>query len=105
MDFILSGAATYFFANDYGSAKVLSKKANEYLKNSDNRTPQKLLLFLFQLLFENDRPQYAKEIDLSAKINNRLIDFFGKGLKLADLLNILNDYRLEVYATEINNIN
>lgn len=101
LDFILSGAATYFFANDYGSAKVLSKKANEYLKNSDNRTPQKLLLFLFQLLFENDRPQYAKEIDLSAKINNRLIDFFGKGLKLADLLNILNDYRLEVYATEI----
>lgn len=101
LDFILSGAATYFFANDYGSAKVLSKKANEYLKKSDNRTPQKLLLFLFQLLFENDRPQYAKEIDLSAKINNRLIDFFGKGLKLADLLNILNDYRLEVYATEI----
>lgn len=101
LDFILSGAATYFFANDYGSAKVLSKKANEYLKKSDNRNPQKLLLFLFQLLFENDRPQYAKEIDLSAKINNRLIDFFGKGLKLAELLNILNDYRLEVYATEI----
>lgn len=101
LDFILSGAATYFFADDYGSAKVLSKKANEYLKNSDNRNPQKLLLCLFQLLFENDRPQYTKEIDSFAKINNRIIDYFVKGLKISELLRILNDYRLEVYNNDI----
>ena len=51
LDFILSGAATYFFADDYGSAKVLSKKANDYLKRLDNRNPQKLLLF-YELLSE-----------------------------------------------------
>lgn len=101
LDFILSGAATYFFANDYGSAKVLSKKANEYLKKSDNRNPQKLLLCLFQLLFENDRPRYTKEIDLFAIIKNRIIDYFVKGLKIAELLGALNDYRLEVYDTDI----
>ena len=101
LDFILSGAATYFFANDYGSAKVLSKKANEYLKKSDNRNPQKLLLRLFQLLFENDRPQYTKEIDLFAMINNRIIDYFVKGLKISELLGALNDYRIEVYDTDI----
>ena len=101
LDFILSGAATYFFADDYGSAKVLSKKANDYLKRLDNRNPQKLLVCLFQLLFENDRSQYTKEIDLFAKINNRIIDYFVKGLKISELLRILNDYRLEVYDAQI----
>ena len=101
LDFILSGAATYFFADDYGSAKVLSKKTNDYLKRLDNRNPQKLLVCLFQLLFENDRSQYTKEIDLFAKINNRIIDYFVKGLKISELLRILNDYRLEVYDAQI----
>ncbi len=100
LDFLLTGASTYFFANDYGSAKVLSNKAKIHIQKIDERNPKRLLLCLFQLLFENEMLRYTKEIDLFAELSNRINDYFCKGVKSADLLRLIKEYRFEIYKAD-----
>lgn len=97
-DFYMYGAVAYLFSNDYGSAKVLSKNAEIYL-NSLLRNPQQLVLTVLLFLLNGRQIKYTKEIDLYAKINNRIIDCFNKGDSSIVLFDLLKEYRTEIYSS------
>jgi hypothetical protein len=44
--------------------------------------------------------RYTKEIDLFAELSNRINDYFCKGVKSADLLRLIKEYRFEIYKTD-----
>lgn len=97
-DFYMYGSVAYLFSNDYGSAKVLSKNAEIYL-NSLIRNPQQLVLTVLLFLLNGRQIKYTKEIDLYAKINNRIIDCFNKGAPSIVLFDLLEEYRTEIYSS------
>lgn len=53
-DFLISGAAAYFFLDDFGSAKVLSEAVNDKQIQNDTRG---ILVEVFNLLFTGRRKQ------------------------------------------------
>lgn len=95
LDFLLSGASAYFLNNDFGSAKVLAKKAST--RENKSNCPQKLLLKIYNYLLNNDCFSYLDEIDTFSKVNNYFLYYFEKGKNLDSLKEILYIYRKEIY--------
>ena len=95
-DFLLTGASAYFFAYDFGSAKVLATKITDDSVISEH-SPQKLLCMIFGFLLLNRRMKYLTETDTFSKITNEFLNCFRKGCPENDLLNLLEEYRREIY--------
>jgi Superfamily II helicase len=96
-DFLLSGAATYFLSDDYGSAKVLSSR----LSHNDGLTrSQYLLLSLFRYLFFYDRIKImGNKSDLFGIITTSIRNFFELGAMNKDLWRNLHIFRDEIYES------
>ena len=97
-DFLLSGASAYFLKNDFGSAKVLAKRASALI--GDEKSPQRLLVNIYNYILEGAYLQYLKIVDTYERINNFFLDYFGKGKSLESLKANLWVYRKEVYENE-----
>ena len=82
-DFLLSGASAYFLKNDFGSAKVLAKRANELI--SDKKSPQKLLVNIYNYLLDGIYLPFLKITGNYERINNNFLDYFKKGKSLETL--------------------
>lgn len=82
-DFLLSGASAYFLKNDFGSAKVLAKRASALI--GDEKSPQRLLVNIYNYILEGAYLQYLKIVDTYERINNFFLDYFGKGKSLESL--------------------
>ena len=95
LDFLLSGASAYFLNNDFGSAKVLAKKA--YGEKIEILNPQKLLLEVYNYLLEGADLPYLKTENTFSGVYNYFLDYFatGKGLELLNAS--LRTYRNEIY--------
>ena len=95
LDFLLSGASAYFLNNDFGSAKVLAKKA--YGEKIEILNPQKLLLKVYNYLLEGADLPYLKTANTFSGVYNDFLDYFatGKGLELLNAS--LRTYRNEIY--------
>ena len=99
IDFLLSGITAYFLSNDFGSAKVLCSKI-ALDKRSENETPQKLLLTLYNFILLNRKmPNIASESVFST-ILNVLGDFFRTGELAEKLRETLLKYRQEIYKND-----
>lgn len=96
-DFLLSGATAYFLANDFGSAKVLSARAFEFIETKENRTPQQLILNIFKYILHGKYTPYIKVTDTFSEINNAFLDCFNKGASSEKLYSLLSNYRKEIY--------
>ena len=97
-DFLLSGASAYFLKKDFGSAKVLAKKAAGLIRNE--KTPQKLLVNFYNYLLDGVYLPYLKTVDTYERINNFFLDYFRKGKSLESLKADLWVYRKEIYENE-----
>ena len=97
-DFLLSGASAYFLKNDFGSAKVLVKRATDLI--DDEKTPHNLLVNFYNYLLDGRYLPYLKIVDTYERINNFFLDYFGKGKSLEALKANLSVYRKEIYANE-----
>ncbi len=95
-DFLLSGASAYFFANDFGSSKVLAQKAYAAFKSEIN-SPQQLLLNILGYLLLGKRLPYVRNNDIYTNIKNAFADCFDKGHDDEPLRKILNKLRNIVY--------
>ena len=95
-DFLLSGASAYFFANDFGSSKVLTQKAYAAFKSEIN-SPQQLLLNILGYLLLGKRLPYIRNNDIYTDIKNAFADCFDKGYDDQPLRNILKQLRNIVY--------
>lgn len=95
-DFLLSGASAYFLRKDFGSAKVLAANVDNLIGNK--RSPQKLLVNIYNYLLSGKYLLYLKVIDTYERINNFFLDYFGKGESIEALKENLWEYRKEIYA-------
>lgn len=82
-DFLLSGASAYFFKNDFGSAKVLAKRAADLI--GDEKVPQKLLVNFYNYLLEGAYLPYLKIVDTYERINNFFLGLLRKGKVIRDI--------------------
>ena len=95
LDFLLSGASAYFLNNDFGSAKVLAKKAYEEANETEN--PQTLLLNVYKYLLEGADLPHLKTEHTFSRVYNYFLDYFEAGKKLEPLNADLQTYRKEIY--------
>ena len=98
LDFALSGASAYFLNNDFGSAKVLSQRANKLIGNV--KCPKKFLLNVYAYLLEGKNLSYLKDDGTYENLNNNFLDYFEKGKSLQELKDGLMLYRKEVYECD-----
>lgn len=94
-DFLLSGASAYFLKSDFGSAKVLAKRATDLI--GDEKTPQSLLVNFYNYLLDWAYLPYLRIVDTYERINNYFLDYFGNGESLELLKANLWIYRKEIY--------
>ena len=87
LDFVLTGAMSYFFDEDYGSAMVLTKELLNIEKNSGAK---KALSELLVWLLFGDRN------DSAHTITNAFYDYYGTDLE-NKLLDMVCDYRKKAY--------
>lgn len=95
-DFLLSGASAYFFANDFGSSKVLAQKAYTTFKTEIN-SPQQLLLNILGYLLLGKRLPYIRNNDIYNNIKNAFSECFDKGCDAERLKKELSQLRSIVY--------
>ena len=96
-DFLLCGSTAYFLSNDFGSSKVLVKRADIF--RDETHDPQQLIIKLLSFLLNGKRMKYIKVVDLYSKINNAFLDFFEKGEESQDkIVTLLNQYRNQIFS-------
>ena len=95
-DFLLSGAASYFFSNDFGSAKVL---CSEFLDRAyqEINTPQRILGNILGNLLLNRKLQINNDTHAGKSICRSLLNYYTTGEGRERIQQLLLEYREEVY--------
>ena len=99
VDFLLSGAASYFFSDDFGSAKVL---CSEYFARTNPKTniPQKIMgNFLGYLLLEQEFPVIEDNSD-GEKVCRSLLAHYSTGKGAERIQGLLSEYRKVIYEND-----
>lgn len=100
IDFLLSGAAAYFFSDNFGSAKVL---CSEYFErnNPDTTAPQKIMGNFLGYLLLNRELHINNDTPTGEKLCRSLLAYYTSGKKPEEIQDILWEYRKEIYAHNI----
>ena len=102
-DFLLTGASAYFLANDFGSAKVLISQIKSFEAFGE---PAILIIMLLAYLLQNKSFSTEKIIDeFSIALLKAINEYFTNGIDEDNIVEILKEYRHNVYSTNmVNNI-
>lgn len=96
VDFLLSGATAYFFSNNFGSSKVLLRKAFQKVDTKQN-TAKAFLTRLLAFLFDNYPMEYMRNEDECSMLNNAIKVYFETGENRQNIKMLSENYRKEVY--------
>lgn len=95
-DFLLSGATAYFFSNNFGSSKVLLRKAFQKV-DVTQKTAKAFLTRLLAFLFDNYPMEYIRNEDEYSLLNNAVKVYFETGENSQNIKMLSENYRKDVY--------
>ena len=95
-DFLLSGAASYFLSDDFGSAKVL---CSEFFArtNPETNVPQKIMRDLLGYLLLNRDFQISEDTPDGEKVCRLLLAYYNTGEGAEEIQSLLSEYRKVIY--------
>lgn len=96
VDFLLSGATAYFFSNNFGSSKVLLRKALQKV-DVTQKTAKAFLTRLLAFLFDNYPMEYMRNEDKYSLLNNAVKVYFETGENCQNIKMFSEQYRKDVY--------
>lgn len=99
VDFLLSGAASYFLSDDFGSAKVL---CSEYFAriNPETNEPQKIMgNFLGYLLLNRDF-HISEDTPDGEQVCRSLLAYYNTGEGAEEIQSLLSEYRKAIYEND-----
>ena len=96
VDFLLSGATAYFFSNNFGSSKVLLRKAFQKV-DVKQKTAKAFLTRLLAFLFDNYPMEYMRNEDKYSLLNNAVKVYFETGENCQNIKMFSEQYRKDVY--------
>lgn len=96
VDFLLSGATAYFFSNNFGSSKVLLRKAFQKV-DVTQKTAKAFLTRLLAFLFDNYPMEYMRNEDDYSLLNNAVKVYFETGENCQNIKMLSEKYRKDVY--------
>lgn len=99
VDFLLSGAASYFLSDDFGSAKVLCSEFFARI-NPETNGPQKIMgNFLGYLLLNRDF-HISEETPDGKKVCRSLLAYYNTGEGAEEIQSLLSEYRKVIYEND-----
>lgn len=96
VDFLLSGATAYFFSNNFGSSKVLLRRAFQKV-DVTQKTAKAFLTRLLAFLFDNYPMEYMRNEDKYSLLNNAVKVYFETGENCQNIKMFSEQYRKDVY--------
>lgn len=99
VDFLLSGAASYFLSDDFGSAKVL---CSEFFvrTNPETNAPQKIIGNLLGYLLLNRDFHISEDIPAGEKVCCSLLAYYNTGEDAKEIQSLLSEYRKVIYEND-----
>lgn len=99
VDFLLSGAASYFLSDDFGSAKVL---CSEYFAriNPEANMPQKIIGNLLGYLLLNRDFHISEDTPDGEKVCRSLLAYYNTGEGAEEIQSLLSEYRKAIYEND-----
>lgn len=99
VDFLLSGAASYFLSGDFGSAKVL---CSEFFArtNPETNVPQKIMGNLLGYLLLNRDFYISEDTSAGEKVCRSLLTYYNTGEGAEEIQRLLSEYRKEIYEND-----
>lgn len=99
IDFLLSGSASYFLSDDFGSAKVLCSEFFNRINPKAN-IPQKILANLLGYLLLSQKFQISKDTLIGERVCHSLLYYYTTGEGIEEVENLLSNYRKEIYEND-----
>lgn len=99
VDFLLSGAASYFLSDDFGSAKVL---CSEFFArtNPETNVPQKIVGNLLGYLLLNRDFHISEDTPAGEKVCCSLLAYYTTGEGTEEIQSLLSEYRKDIYEND-----
>lgn len=99
VDFLLSGAASYFLSDDFGSAKVL---CSEFFArtNPETNVPQKIMGDLLGYLLLNRDFHISENTPAGKRVCRSLLAYYTTGEGSEEMQSLLSDYRKDIYEND-----
>ncbi|MEG0835713.1 MAG: DEAD/DEAH box helicase [Christensenellaceae bacterium] len=99
VDFLLSGAASYFLSDDFGSAKVL---CSEFFArtNPETNMPQKIMGNLLGYLLLNLDLHISEDTPAGEMVCRSLLAYYTTGKGTEKIQSLLSEYRKEIYEND-----
>lgn len=100
VDFLLSGAASYFLSDDFGSAKVL---CSEFFSraNPETNVPQKIIGNLLGYLLLNQNFNISEDTPDGEKVCRSLLAYYNTGEGAEEIQSLLSEYRKVIYENDV----
>ena len=99
VDFLLSGAASYFLSDDFGSAKVLCSEFFARI-NPETNVPQKIMGDLLGYLLLNRDFHISEDTPDGEKVCRSLLAYYNTGEGAEEIQNLLSEYRKVIYEND-----
>ena len=99
VDFLLSGAASYFLSDDFGSAKVLCSEFFARI-NPETNVPQKIMGDLLGYLLLNLDFHINEDTPDGEKVCRSLLTYYNTGRGAKEIQSLLLEYRKVIYEND-----
>lgn len=99
VDFLLSGAASYFLSDDFGSAKVLCSEFFAQI-NPETSVPQKIMGDLLGYLLLNRDFHISEDTLDGEKVCRSLLAYYNTGEGAEEIQDLLSEYRKVIYEND-----
>ena len=99
VDFLLSGVASYFLSDDFGSAKVLCSEFFARI-NPETNVPQKIMGDLLGYLLLNLDFHINEDTPDGEKVCRSLLTYYNTGRGAKEIQSLLLEYRKVIYEND-----